>query len=162
MQAEKQKTGSDLGVQRVELAICGTARSFVCLWGQLQDHNPRGLSHVQLIFWVSKDQSETYGIYTRYKSEVRTGHPPCLPCGVSCQAQSLRMIWAAATERAGYTSGHQNPLGMGLTSSFRSPSVVLHVRRCSSSILFDRLVSLMSSRNHAGDLNRRGRGQLLL
>lgn len=32
----------------------------------------------------------------------------------------------------------------------------------SSSILFDRLVSLMSSRNHAGDLNRRGRGQLLL
>jgi hypothetical protein len=45
----KTETGSDLGVQRVELAIRGTARSFVCLRGQLQDHNPRGLSHAQLI-----------------------------------------------------------------------------------------------------------------
>lgn len=110
--SRKTKTGSDLGVQRVELAIRGTARSFVCLRGHNQDHNPRGLSHAQLIFWVRKEQSETYRIYTRYKREMRTGHPLCLPCGISRQAQSLRMIWAA-TGRAGYTSGYRESSGHG-------------------------------------------------
>lgn len=59
--SRETKTGSDLGVQRVELAICGTVCSFVCLRGQLQGRNPRGLSHAQPIFWVKKTSLKRMG-----------------------------------------------------------------------------------------------------